>query len=81
MGMVQRHAGMPCQCGSRRRVVGRQLLGECQPRLLTTYAGQRHSALRSLRGNDYNRSKDGSKFPIHLNAHERADLLAFLDIL
>jgi hypothetical protein len=29
----------------------------------------------------YNRSKDGSKFPIHLSAHQRADLLAFLDIL
>jgi hypothetical protein len=29
----------------------------------------------------YNRSKDGSKFPIHLDAHQRADLLAFLAIL
>jgi len=29
----------------------------------------------------YNRSKDGRKFPIHLDAHQRADLLAFLDIL
>jgi hypothetical protein len=29
----------------------------------------------------YNRSKDGSKFPIHLDAHQRADLLAFLEIL
>lgn len=31
--------------------------------------------------NAYNRSKDGSKFPIHLDAHQRADLLAFLAIL
>lgn len=30
---------------------------------------------------DYNSSKDGSKFPIHLDANQRADLLAFLDIL
>lgn len=29
----------------------------------------------------YNRSRDGSKFPIHLDAHQRADLLAFLEIL
>ncbi|HEX7840197.1 MAG TPA: hypothetical protein VF469_22120 [Kofleriaceae bacterium] len=29
----------------------------------------------------YNRSKDGSKFPIHLDASQRADLLAFLQIL
>ena len=29
----------------------------------------------------YNRSKDGRKFPIHLDARQRADLLAFLEIL
>jgi hypothetical protein len=29
----------------------------------------------------YNNSKDGSKFPIHLNANERADLIEFLLIL
>jgi hypothetical protein len=29
----------------------------------------------------YNNSADGKKFPIQLNAHEKADLLAFLNIL
>jgi cytochrome c peroxidase len=29
----------------------------------------------------YNNSKDGKRFPIHLNNGEKADLLAFLDIL
>jgi cytochrome c peroxidase len=29
----------------------------------------------------YNSSKDGRRFPIHLGARERSDLLAFLDIL
>jgi hypothetical protein len=30
---------------------------------------------------DYNNSRDGSRYPIHLNAKQRADLLAFLRIL
>lgn len=30
---------------------------------------------------DYNHSTDGRKHPIHLNAHQRADLLAFLNVL
>lgn len=30
---------------------------------------------------DYNSSKDGSRFPVHMSADERADLLAFLLIL
>jgi hypothetical protein len=32
-------------------------------------------------GDFYNSSKDGRRFPIHLDADERADLLAFLQIL
>lgn len=31
--------------------------------------------------NAYNQSKDGSRFPIHLNNQERSDLLAFLNVL